>query len=160
MAECAFKPGDCVITIGTGSFISVNAGSRPVSSEYGSYPVAGYKDERNQIYLIHSPVSSAGTCINWAKSLGLFDSFDQIDEILAATTTSNGVYFVPAFGFIEIENAEKTAVASGFIGIKQTTTKADMLRAIFDSIAFSIKLRFELVTKDMRHHGIALNSVR
>lgn len=69
MAECAFSPGDCVITIGTGSFISVNVGSKPLSSD-GSYPLAGVKCKNGQIYIIHSPVSSAGIAINWAKSIG------------------------------------------------------------------------------------------
>lgn len=160
IAECAFKKGDVVITIGTGSFITVNIGDKPISSEYGSYPLAGYKDEHNQIYIIHSPVSSAGVCINWAKSIGLFESYEDIESILATTETSNGVYFIPAFGFIEIDNGEKTSVGTGFIGLKATTTKAEMVRAIFDSIAFSTKLRMELVLRDLKHHNISLNSIK
>lgn len=83
-----------------------------------------------------------------------------MDRILETTPSSNGVYFVPAFGFIEIDNGEKTAVGTGFIGLKSTTTKPEMLRAIFDSIAYSIKLRMELILKDLKHHNIPLNSVR
>lgn len=122
--------------------------------------MAGYKDDSTQIYIIHSPVSSAGICINWAKSIGLFETYDELESILATTPTSNGVYFVPAFGFIEIDNGEKTSVGTGFIGLKPTTTKSEMMRAIMDSIAYSIKLRMELVLRDLKYHNIQLNSVR
>jgi glycerol kinase len=70
IAECAFNPGDCVITVGTGSFISVNIGNRPISSQFGSYPLAGFKHKDKQMYILHSPASAAGLAINWAKSLG------------------------------------------------------------------------------------------
>jgi putative glycerol kinase 5 len=67
---------------------------------------------------------------------------------------------VPAFGFLEVENGDKTSVGTGFIGIKSNTTKAEMVRAIFDSIAFSIKLRMDLLMNDLRYHGIPLTSIK
>lgn len=91
---------------------------------------------------------------------GLFETYEDLENILATTPSSNGVFFVPAFGFIEIDNGEKTSVGTGFIGLKPTTTKAEMMRAIMDSIAYSIKLRMELVLKDLKYHRIPLNSVR
>ena len=71
IAECAFKPGDCVITIGTGSFLSINVGDKPVSSNFGLYPLFGFKNQEKEIYILHSTASSAGIAIDWAKSIGI-----------------------------------------------------------------------------------------
>jgi glycerol kinase len=71
IAECALRPGDCVITIGTGSFISVNVGSIPIASNNGAYPLANFKYKDKEIYVLHSPVSSSGIAIDWAKYIGI-----------------------------------------------------------------------------------------
>jgi glycerol kinase len=160
VAECAFNVGDCVITIGTGSFISINVGPKALCSYHGSYPLAGFVNKSEKIYILHSPVSSAGIAIDWARSIGLFDEYDEIESILRSTNTSNGVYFVPAFGLLERTGTDKSNVATGFIGLKQNTTKAEMLRSIFDSIAFSIKMRMNALLRDLKDHNIRLNSIR
>jgi glycerol kinase len=72
IAEAAFEVGDCVITIGTGSFVSVNIGNKPISSDNGLYPLAGFKYNETEIYILHSASSSAGIDIDWAKSIGNF----------------------------------------------------------------------------------------
>ena len=160
LAECAFNVGDCVITIGSGSFISVNVGNKPKCSHHGSYPLTGFSDKHNKIYIIHSPVSSAGIAVEWAKSIGLFNDYAEIETILKTTTSSSGVYFVPAFGLLEKSGVDKSSIATGFVGLKQSTSKADMLRSIFDSIAFSIKIRIAALRRDLNAHGIRLASVR
>jgi glycerol kinase len=137
-----------VITIGTGSFISVNVGPKPLSSSNGCYPIVVYKSGDKEIHCLHCSVSCAGIALEWAKSIGLFDSFDQIDDILNKTKTSNGVYFVPAFGLFTMP--DKTKITTGFIGLRASTSKADMLRAIIDSIGFSLKLSMDSLLKDLK----------
>jgi glycerol kinase len=90
----------------------------------------------------------------------LFDTYDELENLLKTNTSTNGVYFIPAFGFLEVNDGEKTSVGTGFIGLRPSTTKAEMVRAIFDSIAYSIKMRMDLILKDLKHHNIPLNSVR
>ncbi len=73
IAECAFNIGDVVITIGTGAFISVNCGSKPVSSQNGNYPLCGFKYLNDKIFIIHNAIPSAGIAIDWGKSIGNFE---------------------------------------------------------------------------------------
>jgi len=73
---------------------------------------------------------------------------------------SNGVYFVPAFGILDIPNLNKETVSSGFIGLKANTSKAEMIRAIFDSLAFTIKIKMDLILSDLDYHNIPLRSIR
>ena len=70
ISECAFDVGDCVITMGTGSFISVNVGAKPISSDNGLYPLVTFKLLEKEMYILHGPISSAGIDIDWAKSIG------------------------------------------------------------------------------------------
>jgi len=55
---------------------------------------------------------------------------------------------------------EKKHVGTGFVGISSNTNKAQMLRAIFDAIAFSIKLTMDLFLKDLKRYNISLKSIR
>lgn len=156
IAECGFEKGDCVITIGTGSFISVNTGCKPLSSNNGFFPFSSYKYQENEIFILHAPISSAGIAIEWAKSIGLFKDYDQLNEILESTENSGGVFFISPFGYMDKPNSEDT----GFVGIKATTTKAQMLRAVIDSIVFTIKTSFDSLMKDLKSHGIPLKSIK
>jgi len=75
IAECAFEIGDCVITIGSGSFVSINIGNKPLSSDNGLYPLCGFNYKENEIYILHSASSSAGIDVDWAKSIGSLKFF-------------------------------------------------------------------------------------
>ncbi len=160
VGECAFDVGDCVITIGTGSFISINVGHKPIASMHGAYPLPGFVCKNNKIYVLHTAVSSAGLAIDWAKQIGLYNEYNEIEDILKSCESSNGVFFVPAFGFLQNDGIDKSSIGTGFIGLKQTTTKREILRSIFDSIAFSIKNSMQNLIKDLKMHRIILKSVR
>jgi glycerol kinase len=90
----------------------------------------------------------------------LFDEYDQIDGLLESIENSGGVYFVPSFGLLEVTGTEKAGIAAGFIGLKPNTSKIEMLRAIIDSIAFSIKLKMDQALKDLNANEIKLKSIR
>lgn len=172
IAECAFHTGDVVITVGTGAFLSVNVGDKPVSSQNDNYPLIGYRHGTEQAYLLHSPVSSPGVAIEWAKSIGLFQEFDQIEGILKSTQSSNGVYFFPGFGLfnkndVDHENggrrspSPKSAPSSSiFYGIKSNTTRAEMLKSIFDAIAYTVKIKFDAILRDLDALNIRVNSIK
>jgi glycerol kinase len=55
---------------------------------------------------------------------------------------------------------DKNKIATGFIGLKSNTTKAQMFRSIIDSIAFSIKIKMNLILKDLKSNNISLRSIR
>ncbi|CAF0786239.1 unnamed protein product [Brachionus calyciflorus] len=158
IAECCFEPGECVITIGTGTFISLVIGDKPIASFNGNYPLIGYKFKKHVIYILHCFVSNAGQSIDWAKSIGLFESYDQIDKILENTWDSGGVYYIPSL--LELQGVNKATTGSGFIGLKQNTTKSQMLRAVIESIAFLIKIKFDGFRQDLLKNNIDLKNIR
>ncbi len=112
------------------------------------------------MYILHGGISSAGVAIEWAKSIGLFNDYKEFNDTLKATENSSGVRFIGAFGYLEMEGINKSKVGTGFIGITRETTKAHMLRAVVDSIVFSIKIKFDSMLKDLKTNKIALRSVK
>ncbi len=118
-----------MITIGTGSFISLNIGNKPLSSNFDFYSIAAYKCLDEKIFILHSGISSAGIAIDWAKSIGkpftwqilifknfliepkqcvgLFNEYSEISDLLNSTENSGGVYFISAFGYLELYGFDK-----------------------------------------------------
>lgn len=74
VGECAFHKGDFVITMGTGTFISVNIGDKPLSSDNGFHSPVTFKHLDKEIFIFHNSVSSAGATIEWAKSISRMNS--------------------------------------------------------------------------------------
>jgi glycerol kinase len=81
IAECAFEIGTVVITIGTGAFICVNTGPELLSSKNYSSPLAGYKHFDDRFYLLQQACSSAGSAIEWAKSIGILKKFYSFSRV-------------------------------------------------------------------------------
>jgi glycerol kinase len=153
LAECAFNLGDLVITMGTGAFLSVNIGSKPLASHNGAYPLVGFKHKNDKIYLLHNNLSNCGTLIEWAKSNSLFENYNDIDNILQSTLSSNGIVFI-------IKQQPEIKFNKNFVGINKTSTNAQLLHAIVDSIVFSIKERYNVLLEDMKLYNIPINSIR
>ena len=112
------------------------------------------------MYTLHGGITSAGVAIEWAKSIGLFNEYKELDDILRSTENSGGVRFIAAFGYLERDGVDKSKVGTGFIGITRDTTKKHMLRAVFDSIVFAIRIRFDFMIKDLKTNRVPLRSVR
>lgn len=153
LAEYAFNIGDIVITMGTGAFLSVNVGNKPLASHNGAYPLVGFKHKNDKIYLIHNNLSNCGTLIEWAKLNSLFDNYNDIDSILNSTPSSNGIVFI-------MQQELEKKFNDNFIGVNQNTTKAQLLHAIIDSIAFSIKEKYNVLLDDMRIYKIPISSIK
>lgn len=89
----ARKPGDAKITFGTGAFALVVTGHTPFQSpDQGLLPTAAWKlQDGKTVFALDGGVFSAGSAVNWAKSLGLFSSYDQINAF-EAPLPSQGIW--------------------------------------------------------------------
>ncbi len=130
------KTGDIKITYGTGCFVYINAGSdlpKPGKSLLAS---VAWSDEKTRTYALDGGVFSAGTAINWLVELGLAESPEQT-ATLAASSTNHDVRFLPAFTGLGAPwwDSEARGV---FSGLTAGTTKADLARAVLDSIAYRV----------------------
>ncbi|KAI5092553.1 putative glycerol kinase 5, partial [Silurus meridionalis] len=133
--ECCFDTGDVKITMGTGTFMDINTGNKPHTSGAGLYPLVGWKIGSEVVYLAEGNAADTGTAIRWAQEIELFTDVKDTSAIASSVHDSDGVCFVPSFSGLQAPLNDPKACAS-FMGLKPSTTKSHLVRAILESIAF------------------------
>ncbi|OPJ79106.1 putative glycerol kinase 5 isoform B [Patagioenas fasciata monilis] len=151
--ECCFHPGDAKLTMGTGGFWNVNTGERLFASQRGLYPLIGWKIGEEVVYLTEGCMSDVGTAIKWAQDINLFTSVDETEKMARSVVDSQGVCFVPGFQV----SVNDPYLCASFMGLKPSTTRNHLVRAILESVAFRNKQLYDIIVKDVR---VPLQSIR
>ncbi|XP_062311873.1 putative glycerol kinase 5 [Osmerus eperlanus] len=154
--ECCFDVGDVKITMGTGTFMNINTGNKPHTSMSGLYPVVGWKLGPEVVYLAEGNAADTGTAIRWAQELELFSDVRETELMAGSVDDSDGVCFVPSFSGLQAPLNDPQACAS-FMGLKPSTTKQHLVRAILESVAFRSKQLYEVM---LRETNIPINKIR
>lgn len=130
------RPGDLKITFGTGAFALTLAGHERPPTGDGLLPtVAWRKPGEAAAYALDGGVYTVSAAANWARSLGLFDAFEDVAAFDGPPAAARGLYFVPALAGLACPHWDRTARAS-WLGLTLDTHKRDMVRAVFEGIAF------------------------
>uniref|UniRef100_I3JWW7 Glycerol kinase 5 n=1 Tax=Oreochromis niloticus TaxID=8128 RepID=I3JWW7_ORENI len=129
--ECCFDVGDVKITMGTGTFMDINTGSL--------YPLVGWKIGSEVVYLAEGNAADTGTAIKWAQKLELFSDVRETSAMAYSVSDSDGVCFVPSF-----------SACASLMGLKPSTTKSHLVRAILESVAFRNKQLYETMLRETR----------
>ncbi|KAK9538961.1 hypothetical protein VZT92_004099 [Zoarces viviparus] len=145
--ECCFDVGDVKITMGTGTFMDINTGNKPHTSGAGLYPVVGWKIGSEVVYLAEGNAADTGTAIKWAQELELFSDVQETSVMAYSVSDSDGVCFVPSFSGLQAPHNDPKACAS-LMGLKPSTTKSHLVRAILESIAFRNKQLYEIMLRE------------
>ncbi|KAM3604496.1 uncharacterized protein V6R79_011840 [Siganus canaliculatus] len=147
--ECCFDVGDVKITMGTGTFMDINTGNKPHTSVAGLYPLVGWKIGSELVYLAEGNAADTGTAIKWARELELFSDVRDTSAMAYSVSDSDGVCFVPSFSGLQAPLNDPKACAS-LMGLKPSTTKCHLVRAILESIAFRNKQLYETMQRETR----------
>ncbi|XP_028988346.1 putative glycerol kinase 5 isoform X1 [Betta splendens] len=145
--ECCFEVGDVKITMGTGTFMDINTGNKPHTSVAGLYPLVGWKIGQEVVYLAEGNAADTGKAITWAQELDLFSDVQDTSAIAYSVSDSDGVCFVPSFSGLQAPLNDPKACAS-LMGLKPSTTKSHLVRAILESIAFRNKQLYETMLRE------------
>ena len=97
--QACFTPGTAKNTYGTGCFLLLNTGTRPVSSSHGLLTTVAYQVEGAAgVYALEGSVAIAGAAVQWLRdNLGIVDTAGSVEELARSVVDNGGVYFVPAF---------------------------------------------------------------
>ena len=145
------NPGDTKITFGTGAFaLSLGGSERPVKNQQGLLPTIAWKiGNHPPLFAVDGGVYNAASAVNWAKGLGLFKDYSEINAFKNASALSRGLVFVPALSGLACPHWDRAA--SGlWLGMGLDTTRQDMMQAVLEGIA----LRACEVVKAMTRHGM------
>jgi len=131
------QPGDTKITFGTGAFALTITGDEPYQSvEQGLLPTVAWQLEGNKpVYALDGGVFSAGSAINWAKSLGLFENYAQLEKFGASSAFEKDLVFVPALTGLGCPYWDRTAGGT-WLGLGLDTRPADLMQSILEGIVF------------------------
>uniref|UniRef100_A0A8V5HAG5 Glycerol kinase 5 n=1 Tax=Melopsittacus undulatus TaxID=13146 RepID=A0A8V5HAG5_MELUD len=151
--ECCFHPGDVKLTMGTGGFWNVNTGEHLFASRRGLYPLIGWKIGEEVVYLTEGCISDVGTVIKWAQDINLFTNVDETAKMARSIVDSEGVCFVPGFQV----SVNDPYICASFMGLKPSTTRSHLVRAILESVAFRNKQLYDMIVKKIR---IPLQTIR
>jgi glycerol kinase len=130
--------GDAKCTYGTGAFLLVNVGSKPVPSRFGLLATLGFHTGKEAVYALEGSVFIAGAAVQWLRDgLGLIASAKEVEQLARSVPDSGGVCFVPALSGLGAPHWD--ADARGLIsGITRGTTRAHLARATLEAIALSV----------------------
>lgn len=154
--QCCFHAGDVKITMGTGTFWDVNTGNQLHTSRAGLYPLVGWKIGKEVVFLTEGSAADAGSTIKWAKKLDLFTSVEEISRMAQSVVDSEGVCFVPSFSGLQVPVNDPCACTS-FMGLKPSTTRNHIIRAMLESIAFRNKQLYDTIVKEVQ---VPLTNIR
>jgi glycerol kinase len=130
------KPGDAKITFGTGAFALAIAGETPLKdAKSGLLPTVAWKlSDAPATYAIDGGVYNAASALNWARELGLFADFAEIDAFDGASAIARGLVFVPALSGLGCPYWDRSA-AGLWLGMGLETTKRDLVQSVLEGVA-------------------------
>ncbi|MCA9522623.1 MAG: glycerol kinase GlpK, partial [Myxococcales bacterium] len=122
--QCCFHAGDAKITYGTGAFLLMNTGERPVVSEHGLLTTVAWQLDGKPTYALEGSVFIAGAAIQWLRDgLELFTHASQSEALARSVEDAGGVIFVPALTGLGAPHWSEEA-RGAVLGISRGTTKA------------------------------------
>ena len=146
--QACFTPGSVKNTYGTGCFMLMNTGSRPVESRNQLLTTIGWGLRGRLTYCLEGSVFIAGAAIQWLRDgLGLIKTSAEIDVLAGSVPDAGGVYFVPAFVGLGAPYWDPYA-RGAILGITRGTTAAHLARATLESMAYQSLDLLEAMRKD------------
>jgi glycerol kinase len=134
-----FEPGTGKATYGTGSSVMMNIGNKPLSPPEGLVTSIGFARKDKIDYVFEGNIHCTGDTINWLKNeLQLINDASETESLATAVNGNNGVYLVPAFVGLGAPYWDNEARAC-ILGMGRDATKAHVVRAALESIAYQVK---------------------
>lgn len=137
--EGCFSPGMAKATMGTGSSILLNTGSKVTKSEKGMVATICWSTSDRVDYALEGIIVTCGATINWLRDrLGLFADSRQTQEMALSVEDNNGVYLIPAFSGLGAPYW-KMDLKAAILGLTFGCNKNHIVRAALESIAYQVK---------------------
>lgn len=150
IGQRCLRPGEAKNTYGTGCFLLVNTGEIPVQSKHGLLTTLCFQlgNDQKPVYALEGSIAVAGSGIEWLKdNLGIIQKASEAEPLAATVDNTEGVYFVPAFSGL-FAPRWRTDARGTIVGMTQYTTKAHIVRAMLESVAFQTKEVIDAINKD------------
>ncbi|MBN2577552.1 MAG: glycerol kinase GlpK [Pirellulales bacterium] len=134
--QICFTPGSVKNTYGTGCFLLMNTGEKPVVSKNNLLTTIGWGRDGKMTYCLEGAVFIAGAVVQWLRDgLGVIRNSSEVEALAASVPDSGGVVFVPAFVGLGAPHWDPFA-RGAILGITRGTTIAHIARAALEAMAY------------------------
>ena len=134
--QTCFRPGEAKNTYGTGCFMLMNTGDRPVSSKNGLLTTIAWGVGGKVEYALEGSVFVAGAAIQWLRDeLGLLEKSSDSEALAESVSDTNGCYVVPAFTGLGAPYWDQYA-RGAVLGLTRGVNRAHLVRATLESLAY------------------------
>jgi glycerol kinase len=138
--QACFDVGTAKNTYGTGNFLLLNTGERPVMSENGLLTTVCFRlGDRPPVYALEGSIAVTGSLVQWLRdNLEIISSASEIEALAATVDDSGGAYFVPAFSGLFAPHWRADA-RGALVGLTRYVNKAHIARAALEATAFQTR---------------------
>jgi glycerol kinase len=144
-------------TYGTGCFMMMNTGNKPIESKSKLLTTVAWKIGADTQYALEGSIFIAGAVVQWLRDgLGIIKKSQDVEKLAAKVKDSDGVYFVPAFAGLGAPYWNQHARGT-MVGITRGSTSAHIARAALDSIAYQT---LEVLLAMQKDSGIKIRELR
>ena len=155
--QACFERGDVKNTYGTGGFMLMNTGEKPVTSESGLLTTIAYGLDGKVNYALEGSIFVSGSAIQWLRDgLRIINSAPQTENYATRVNSTDNVYFVPAFVGLGTPYWDSEARGAIF-GLTRGTEKEHFIRATLESLCYQTRDVMEAMSKDS---SIEVNNLR
>ena len=146
--QACFEPGAAKNTYGTGCFMLMNTGSKPVASKNGLITTIGWGLGGKVTYCLEGSVFIAGAVVQWLRDgLKMITTAADIEKLAASVPDAGGVFLVPAFVGLGAPHWNQGARGT-IVGVTRGTTAAHLARAALDSMAYQSREVLDAMQQD------------
>ena len=156
--QTCFSPGEAKNTYGTGCFMLMNTGEKPVLSKSGLLTTLGYKiGESPAVYALEGSIAVTGALVQWLRdNLGMIQKSSDVEALARSVEDAGGIYFVPAFSglFAPYWRSDARGV---IVGLTRYANKGHIARAALEATAYQTREVMDAMEKDS---GVKLTALK
>jgi glycerol kinase len=149
VGQTCFGVGEAKNTYGTGCFLLLNTGSKPVPSQHGLLTTIGYQfSNQPPVYCLEGSIAVTGALVQWMRdNLGIITKATEIEQLASSVEDNGGAYFVPAFSglFAPYWRLDARGV---IVGLTRYVNKGHLARAVLEATAYQTRDIVEAMNKD------------
>ena len=137
--QACYEPGMAKNTYGTGAFVLINSGEKPITSKHGLLTSLAWGLDGKVIYVLEGSIFISGAAVQWLRDgLRIISKSSESENLARSVEDNGGVYFVPALVGLGAPHWDMYARGT-IIGITRGTTTGHIARATLEAIAYQVR---------------------
>jgi len=158
VGQACYDPGDVKNTYGTGNFMLLNTGARPVTSGSGLLTTGAYGIEDGRcVYALEGSIAVTGAAVQWLRdNLGIIATAADTEALAQSVEDAGGIYFVPAFSGLFAPHWDMDA-RGVIVGLTRFVDRRHLVRATLEAICYQTREVLDAMRADA---GLQLTALK